>query len=216
MSIYVAAVVMGLMSGGHCIGMCGPLVLALPVDEDSRWRSVIYRVVYNFGRIAVYAGMGILVGLTAAGLELKLLQKHVAHIAGAILILVSVLQLLPFFHLDFLSGLHAKLSAVMRKLAPRAGAWRFWFMGMVNGFLPCGMVAAALITALSSGEISGAVLYMVFFGLGTFPLMLAASLFGIYLSPRLRRSLAVVGPLYGIGLGVLLVVRPGLIHPNCH
>lgn len=216
MTIYLTAVVMGLFSGGHCIGMCGPLVLALPVDATSRWRSVFYRVVYNFGRITIYAGMGALIGLTAAGLELKLLQKYVAHIAGAILIVVSLLQLLPFFHLNLLSVLHAKISATMRKVTPREGLWRFWFLGMVNGFLPCGMVAAALIAALSLGEVPGAVYYMLFFGLGTFPVMLAASLFGIYLSPRIRQSLAVIGPLYGIALGILLVLRPGLIHPNCH
>jgi sulfite exporter TauE/SafE len=216
MTIYLTAIVMGLMSGGHCIGMCGPLVLALPVDATSHWRSVLFRIVYNSGRITVYAGMGAVVGLTAAGLELKLLQKHVAHIAGAILITISVLQLLPFFQLNILSALHARVSAAMRRVTPREGVWRFWFLGMVNGFLPCGMVAAALIAALSLGEIPGAVFYMLLFGLGTFPLMLAASLFGVYLSPKVRRSLAVVGPLYGIALGVLLVVRPGLIHPNCH
>lgn len=216
MTIYLSALVMGFFSGGHCIGMCGPLVLALPVVDGSRWRSVIYRVVYNSGRIVVYAGMGAVVGLTAAGLELKILQKQVANLAGALLILISALQLLPLFHLGFLTVVHAKLSAVMRRITPREGLLRFWFLGMVNGFLPCGMVAAALVAALSLGEVSGSVFYMLLFGLGTFPLMLAASLFGVYLSPKLRRGLAVIGPLYGIALGVLLLLRPSLIHPNCH
>jgi uncharacterized protein len=77
-------------------------------------------------------------------------------------------------------------------------------------------VTAALAASLAAADFSGSALYMLFFGLGTFPVMLAASLFGIYLSPAAKRVLSFFGPLYGVALGILLLLRPGLMLPHCH
>ena len=216
MSFLLSAAALGFFSSGHCLGMCGPLVLALPVSEKSPFLSVAYRVIYNAGRILTYAFLGAAIALAGLTLSLGGLQAKVSYIAGGLVIVFSLIQLMPFFHSRFFSALHARIARLFSGFIRSPSFMRFFALGGVNGFLPCGMVTAALAASLAADGFSGSSLYMVFFGLGTFPAMLAASLFGIYLSPRIRRVLTVVGPMYGLLLGTLLLVRPSLILPHCH
>jgi len=206
---------MGFLSGGHCLGMCGPLVLALPVSEDRVWISVFYRVIYNFGRVFTYTILGGIAGAVAALFSLQVLQARVAQIAGALLILLALLQLLPHIHLGFLSRAHAFIARTIAPLLRNAGRGRFFLLGMLNGILPCGMVAAALLVSIAAETWLSGIAYMAVFGAGTFPLMLLASVFGIYLSGRMRQVVSWAGPLYAIALGILLLLRPALIAPHC-
>ncbi|MBX3722256.1 MAG: sulfite exporter TauE/SafE family protein [Turneriella sp.] len=215
MSFLLSAAALGFFSGGHCLGMCGPLVLALPVHDSRPFFSVAYRVVYNLGRVFTYAALGAAVGGAGLLFSLRGYQTRVSYIAGALLIVFAIVQLMPFLHLAFFSALHARIAGFFRGFIGKPGVMRFFALGSVNGFLPCGMVTSALAASLAAGDPAGSTLYMVFFGLGTFPVMLAASLFGIYLSPRLKKSLAVLGPLVSLALGILLLWRPALLIPHC-
>ncbi len=215
MSFFASAVVMGFFSGGHCLGMCGPLVLALPVDDGRVWISVFYRVIYNLGRILTYALLGGIAGLVAALFSLQLLQARVAQVAGVLLLCVAVLQLLPHFRVAFFTRAHAAVAKSIAPLLRRAGNGRFFVLGMLNGLLPCGMVAAALMVSIAAESWLSGVGYMLAFGAGTFPLMLLASVFGIYLSGRVRQVMSWLAPLYAIALGVLLLLRPALVAPHC-
>lgn len=216
MSFLLSAAALGFFSTGHCLGMCGPLVLALPVHETRPLISVGYRVVYNLGRIFTYAALGASVGVAGMIFSLRGFQAKVSYAAGALLILFALVQLMPFVHLAFFSRLHARIAGFFRRFTGKPGIARFFAMGSVNGFLPCGMVTSALAASLAAAEPGGSTLFMIFFGLGTFPSMLAASLFGMYMSPRLRRSLALIGPLFSLALGILLLWRPALLVPHCH
>lgn len=206
---------MGFFSGGHCLGMCGPLVLALPVDERRVWVSVIYRVIYNLGRIVTYGALGGVTGLVAVLFSLQALQARVAQTAGVLLITVAVLQLLPHLRFPVFARVHAAVAKQVAPLLRGAGTGRFFLLGILNGLLPCGMVAAALMVSLAAENWLSGVGYMLTFGAGTFPLMLLASVFGIYLSGRVRQVMAWLGPLYAIALGVLLLFRPALVAPHC-
>jgi sulfite exporter TauE/SafE len=214
-SFFASALVMGFLSGGHCLGMCGPLVLALPVSEGRVWVSVFYRLVYNFGRVFTYTILGGIAGAVAVLFSLQVLQARVAQIAGALLILLAVLQLLPQIRFGFLSRAHAFIAKGLAPLLRNAGQGRFLLLGMLNGILPCGMVAAALLVSIAAETWLSGIAYMAVFGLGTFPLMLLASVFGIYLSGRVRQVMSWLGPLYAIALGVLLLLRPALVAPHC-
>lgn len=221
MSLFLTAVAMGVFSGGHCLGMCGPLVLALPASESSAQRSpftaaVASRVVYNFGRIFTYMLLGALTGLIGTAASVKGLQKYVSYAAGSLLILVSLLQLNPIGQFQMLTGVQNYVRGFVTRFARNAGPGRFLVLGIANGFLPCGMVAIALMASFAAGTSQDGILYMFYFGLGTFPLMLAASLFGIYIRPKLRRFLSVAGPIYGVALGLLILLRPAWILPNCN
>jgi uncharacterized protein len=71
-TLAIVAVSMGLMSGGHCLGMCGPLVLALPVNSTSTAASVLYRITYNLGRITTYVALGAIAGITGVALGVNI------------------------------------------------------------------------------------------------------------------------------------------------
>lgn len=215
MSLFLTALVMGVFSGGHCLGMCGPLVLALPVSEKGFGSALAARILYNTGRIFTYVLLGAIVGSLGAAANLKGFQKYLSYIAGSLLILISLLQLTPLLQIHFLSRAQAGLRNLLTRAAGKSGPGRFTLLGVANGFLPCGMVAMALMASIAAGTLKDGMLYMFFFGLGTFPLMLAASLFGVYLKPKLRGFLTVAGPIYGIALGILLLLRPGWILPDC-
>jgi len=215
MSLYLAAVAMGFFSGGHCLGMCGPLVLALPVAENKFSLSLLWRVLYNLGRIVTYILMGTIVGILGVGFTLGSAQATVARAAGGLLVAVALVQLIPFLNVAWFSKAHAKLTQSFSRLWQSRSPQRFFLLGMLNGFLPCGMVAAALMVAFSATNVIESATFMAFFGLGTLPLMLAASVFGIYLSAKVRKAIAIIGPLYAIAVGILLLLRPALIHPRC-
>lgn len=215
MIFYVSSFLMGVFSGGHCLGMCGPLVLALPVDEKSVWKSVWLRIVYNSGRVFMYTLLGALTGSVAWLFDLPKLQANIATASGLLLIAVALFQLMPQFRLGVFSRLHAALFKVVSPLIQKGGVLRFWVLGMLNGVLPCGMVAGALMVSIAAQNLGMSMLSMFFFGLGTFPLMLIFSMMGIYLSARVRKTLSWAGPLYAIVLGVLLLLRPALVAPHC-
>lgn len=214
MSFFFSALVMGVLSSGHCLGMCGPLVLALPVNEKFSL-SVFYRVFYNIGRVFSYAVLGALVGFMTLVLQVQQLQAALAQLAGIFLITIALVQLFPGIRIGFLSRLHSAIVAYLAPLLQQAGRKRFFVLGMLNGILPCGMVAAALVVSLAAESWLSGVAYMLIFGLGTFPLMMLASIFGIYLSGKVRRMIAWLGPIYAAALGMLLLARPGLIVPHC-
>lgn len=215
MTFFITALVMGFFSSGHCLGMCGPLVLALPVGERGPGVAIFYRILYNFGRIATYAALGAVAGLVGAALSIRALQSQIAWIAGSLLVTVAIFQLLPRLRIDFLSRMHRRLGQKISPLLHNAGPGRFLTLGALNGLLPCGMVAAALMVSIAAATVSESIAYMAIYGLGTFPMMLAASLMGFYIAPRVRKLIAVAGPFYSLGLGVMLILRPALIAPHC-
>jgi len=215
MTFFASALVMGFFASGHCLGMCGPLVLALPPGDGNFSKAVYLRVLYNLGRISTYAMLGALAGLAGAVLTLEVAQAKVAWVAGGMLICIAILQILPRINMIFFSRFYFFISRSISPHLKNAGAGRFLALGLLNGFLPCGMVAAALVVSIAAETPAEGVLYMAVYGLGTLPMMLTASLMGFYLAARTKRVLSVIGPLYSIVLGVLLIVRPGLIAPHC-
>lgn len=172
---YLSAFGMGLATSLHCLGMCGPLALALPTGEQNPY---IGRTLYNTGRIITYSAFGAIAGLFGEGFALVGYQQMLSIICGVILISYFVLNRytkwefikfkLPFT--QFLSPLLAKYIQ-----APPTYT-RLLVFGILNGALPCGAVYIALAAALGTGNVVNAILFMILFGAGTFPLMYIISL----------------------------------------
>ncbi len=215
MTFAVSAFVMGLLASGHCLGMCGPLVLALPHGNGSLGLAILYRLVYNLGRITTYAALGLIAGFAGKALVLQIAQAQLARLAGALLITVAVLQILPRFQIRLFSQWYGAFTRYLSPKIQHMGSGRFLLLGMLNGFLPCGMVAAALVVSVAAATPVEALGYMAIYGAGTLPMMLAASLMGLYLAARTRKILTLLGPAYGLALGLLLFLRPGLVAPHC-
>lgn len=195
-----------LLGSAHCAGMCGPLALALPPTGESRVGFLAGRIAYNLGRVATYALLGALFGLLGQTLALAGLQRWVSLAAGAI-ILISVLlapRLGPAVPLTRgVNWLKAALGSLLRRRALSS----LFGVGVLNGLLPCGLVYAACAGATASGSFVTGVQYMVLFGLGTMPMMLAFSFVGQKLHLVLRFKLQRLIPVSLAFVGALLLLR---------
>ena len=212
MTLWIAFMT-GLIGSAHCAGMCGPLALALPVTGDTRAAFAAGRVAYNLGRLVTYSLLGAFFGLLGRGFAVAGLQRWVSLIAGA-----AILIGLATSRSNLGLGAPATrivgwLKSGLGQLLRRRTFGALFAIGLLNGFLPCGLVYAACAGAVTTGSIAAGMLYMIVFGLGTVPMMLALSLAGqklqLALRFRLQRlipySLALVGALLllrGMGLGI--------------
>lgn len=199
------ALVLGLMSSLHCIGMCGPLALALPVHSMSPAKRMASVLGYHAGRISVYSTLGLLSGLLGWGIYLAGYQQILSVVLGLALI-VGFLFSMAGSRFSFVShpaGFFRKsFGSLWKKRSPIA----LLFSGMLNGLLPCGMVYIALAAAVSAGSAARGALFMATFGLGTLP-----ALFLVYILasgfPQIRIRFQRVTPIVGIVVGCLLVIR---------
>ncbi|MGE3311344.1 MAG: sulfite exporter TauE/SafE family protein [Limisphaerales bacterium] len=209
------AFILGIVGGLHCAGMCGPLMLALPVVGRTRARFVAGRLAYQSGRIGVYAGLGALFGTLGHTLMLAGVQRWVSLALGFV-ILAGLLVSPRLLQFPLLVTGVGRLKRLMAGYLNRRTLPAMTVLGALNGLLPCGLVyAACAAAAASEGTLAGAT-YLFVFGLGTTPMMLGISLSGrvVPVAVRLRlRHLAPVSMglvagllvLRGLGLGIPLV-----------
>lgn len=203
------------MGSAHCAGMCGPLALALPHWGRSQASFVSGRVLYNLGRIITYGFIGGILGILGQGVNLIGLQRWVSLGLGAAILLGLIVAPRFVRYTPIVRGVDW-LKARLGILIQRRGATAMFGIGLLNGLLPCGLVYVAAAAAVTTGSPLAGMEYMLAFGLGTVPMLLAISLLGpkvqFTLRLRLQRlipvSLAIIGALLvlrGLGLGI-----PGL------
>lgn len=209
--IYVwSALSLGLISNFHCLGMCGPIALAIPVKSSSAGARISSILLYNTGRIFTYAILGGIFGIFGQGLFLMGIQQQLSMILGAIIVISAVMILLNR-KLDFtdklLKGKLLKLQQGMAKYLRKQGYANNFVLGLLNGLLPCGLVYFALVGALATGHIESGILFMVMFGVGTLPVMILLPWIKDYLSNSFRHSLQKAIPVMLIVFGGLLIAR---------
>jgi sulfite exporter TauE/SafE len=185
------AFIIGLVGSLHCVGMCGPIALALPVSFSTRFSLALSRLLYNLGRVVTYSLLGALFGLLGKGFVLAGLQQVLSIALGAMLLFMvftsfnSESKLLSFGPLNKLAG-HVKIA--LGKLLGTSTQSSLFTLGLLNGLLPCGFVYLGIFGALNTGGVLSGMLYMALFGLGTLPLMFAVSLMSSLVSIRVRVS----------------------------
>ncbi len=209
-SYMVAALVVGLLGSLHCIGMCGPIAVALPWRGSRRAGLVAGLLLYNLGRIITYALLGVLAGLAGEVIAGAGVQQAISIILGVLLILAAILPAVLKRRLTP-TGLFERVSRSVRQLwqkllGQRAGV-SLLAIGILNGFLPCGLVYVALAVAVTSGGLVDSVIYMALFGVGTTPVMFATALAGKLVGVGIRRWLVRLLPIGLLILGTLLLLR---------
>ena len=206
---YSEALLIGLTGSLHCIGMCGPLALALPVSRGNILQRIIGSFIYNSGRVITYGVLGIIAGLLGNRIAAAGIQQWVSIIIGSIMIL-SVL--LPFIFRSFnISAFYARITAFIPKTLGRLmrnGSYlNLGIIGLLNGLLPCGLVYMALAGAVQQVHILHGIIYMIVFGFGTFATMLFIPIVGKLLSQALRKQLRFIIPVVIVLLGTLFILR---------
>jgi uncharacterized protein len=204
------AFIIGLAGNFHCLGMCGPIAMALPGSGAARQKAPLGKLLSNGGRIITYSLLGLLAGLFGQSLALTTSQQHLSVGVG---IMMLLFVLVPGRHTQKLNVFKplARFTAAIKKqfsiLFQKRSFFAMFLTGLLNGLLPCGLVYAALAGAIATGYATEGMAYMAFFGLGTLPLMLGISVAGQYISLEWRRKLTKVTPVFTVILAVLFILR---------
>lgn len=198
-----SAFFLGVLGSFHCVGMCGPLALALPLHELGTFRRVLAIAGYHGGRIAVYAFAGAFFGIFGRGVYLAGWQQEFSIVIGVLLVFFTLFSRFSF---GGLAGLRPLQKVIMRLWHnPRPA--KFVLLGMANGLLPCGMVYLAIAGALTRASIPESAAFMACFGAGTLPLLLLLQYTGLRIALPARAGLRRVIPFVTIVVGLLLILR---------
>jgi sulfite exporter TauE/SafE len=221
---YLIAPAVGLLSGLHCLGMCGGIVGALTFSLPERVRRdptrlLLYLVAYNAGRILSYAAAGAVLGwagaLIFAAADAGPAAVLLRSVAAAVTVAVGLYIAGWFPRLAWIERIGEpvwrRLEPIGRRLLPVSTLPRALLYGAVWGWLPCGLVYAMLIAAPAQSGAGAGALYMGLFGLGTLPVLFGSGL----LAGRLRhlgraRAPRTVGGLAVVGLGVFTLLSQGI------
>lgn len=204
------AFIFGLISSFHCVGMCGPIALMLPVDRDNQAKKAIQIIIYHLGRLTAYGSIGLVFGLVGRGLYLAGMQQRLSIFIGVAMILVILIPEKVFARYNFSKPvfvLISKVKATLGKQFKNKSYKSLFTIGLLNGFLPCGMVYVALFGAIAMQNEGFGVLYMLLFGLGTIPMMSSVVYLQSFLTVPVRNRIQKVIPYVAVIMGILFVLR---------
>ncbi len=202
-----AAFLMGLVGSMHCIGMCGPL--AIVANRIGHGQNVVNSIVYNASRISIYILLGLLFGLLGQLALVSGLQKWLSVSLGALIILLSLTLIIKPQLNNYLTGQFSFAFRMLSKLnrPGEKGLRSTALLGVINGFLPCGLVYMAIAGALIQTDLFSAAGFMLFFGLGTLPMMFSLTLSGNKLLDLVRGNYKRVLSFGLFSFGLFLVYR---------
>lgn len=208
-ALLISALVLGAAGSAHCIGMCGPIALAVPSPGTSWSARLASTLILNAGRVFTYVLIGAAFGAFGRGAQLIGLQQGVSVAAGIALLATVVLPGLlerwsPAGRLSLLiARLRGNLARNLQRTAPEA----LFLTGALNGLLPCGLVYGAALGATATGGVLQGALFMALFGMGTWPALIGLRMSGHMVGARTRGLLRRISPAIVTGLAVLMILR---------
>ncbi|MBT7095045.1 MAG: sulfite exporter TauE/SafE family protein [Bacteroidetes bacterium] len=208
MEIYISALVLGLMGSFHCVGMCGPIAISLPLKGNNYGQKILGGSLYNLGRTFTYGIMGGFFGLIGQGFQMIGFQKWISIVMGALMVMSiitpAIFRKANIGNNDFLTG---PLRKAIGRLFTNRSYGGLFVIGLLNGLLPCGLVYLAIAGAIGTGNAISGVLYMLLFGLGTLPMLLAINLAGNIVSLSFRNRINNVIPYLVVVIGLIFILR---------
>jgi len=203
------AFIMGLTGSLHCVGMCGPLALSLPVSHSDNLSRFAGGTLYNLGRILSYSILGLIFGSIGKLIISSHWQSRLSLVLGVLILLYLFVpkRYLHFSKPTVLNKPFLALRKQLGKLFQSKNLSSLFFIGILNGLLPCGLVYLALTSSVITGNSLNGALFMSFFGLGTFPAMMATIILGNYLNQQIRLKINKAVPVLLFVMATLLVLR---------
>jgi len=189
-----AAFLVGLLGGGHCVGMCGGIVGAVTMTLPGSKPKFPFLLSYNLGRIGSYTLAGVMAGAVGASsffLEHVLPVEKVLYALASLMLVLLGLYLAGIWRvltrLEALGGrLWQRLQPYSRRLLPVKTLPQSFLLGVLWGWLPCGLVYSVLVAAVASGSLWQGGLLMLAFGVGTLPALLAMGMTAVRLKSLLQ------------------------------
>jgi len=208
--VIISGFTLGAAGSLHCVGMCGPLSLALPTYHLSKPKKFLSLLLYQFGRIITYSLLGLIFGLAGRRIYVSGYQQGFSIILGSIVLMFAAIYFIQkhSVHLSFLDRFYLFIQKMISKLL-RSGTRpsNFLIMGIANGLLPCGMVYIAIAGALALTKVNDSVLFMAMFGAGTLPAMMAVAYASQMINIEVRQLFRKAVPVFITIMGVILILR---------
>jgi hypothetical protein len=204
------AFIFGLISSLHCIGMCGPIAMMLPVDRNNPAKKVTQIITYHLGRLSAYATIGLVFGLLGKGFFLAGFQQKLSIFIGFAMILTILIPERVFMKYNFskpVFRLISKIKVTLGNQFKNKSYQSLFTIGLLNGFLPCGMVYVALFGAIAMQSAGFGILYMILFGLGTVPMMSSVVYLNSFLTISIRNKIQKAIPYTAVFIGFLFILR---------
>ena len=210
MLYYLTAITIGLMGSLHCIGMCGPIAMAVPLNVEGKAYRFLGSFNYLFGKAITYSLLGLFSGAFAKMLVLTGFQRYISLLTGVLILSVFILQKVGNGNLG-LARLNYQWVGLLKqqfnKFLQEKNLISAFLIGLINGVLPCGLVYIALAGAVGAGGWWQSMLYMFLFGLANMPLMFVLMIFKNKLSLSFRGLFQKAIPTFTVILAVLLIIR---------
>lgn len=206
----ISGLTLGAAGSLHCVGMCGPLSLALPTFHLSRTKQFFSLLIYQSGRVITYSLIGLLFGLAGRRIYISGYQRWFSIGLGILVLALALIYYLQkkTIHLSFFNRFYMYVQRLIgRILKNNKGILGFLWLGMANGLLPCGLVYVAVAATLSFSELTESVSFMAFFGLGTLPAMMIVGMAGSMIKPEARQLMRKAVPVFVTLMGVVLILR---------
>lgn len=207
MIFLISSFFLGLAGSFHCIGMCGPIALALPLSRKSPVHTLIGILTANIGRITTYTFLGFLIGSIGFSLHLFRLFQVLSILFGIGLIAIAWRKHW-LKHVEFRTPRFQRwVSRMMSRLLRQSGSLKLFGIGLLNGLLPCGMIFLALTNALLAENPIGSASAMAAFGAGTLPALVGVGFFAQRINQTFRLKLTTAFPYFLSLIGVLVILR---------
>lgn len=208
-TVIIAGLSLGIISSAHCMGMCGPLSLALPITHLNPAKKLFALLLYNIGRVTTYALMGLVFGWMGRKIYLAGFQQKFSIVLGvAVIFLVAQYYVFKKNHQPaIIKSIYQPVQQWIFTLWRNPAKANYVLLGMANGLLPCAMVYIAIAGALSTTEVSDAVLFMAMFGMGTLPAMILFTYAGSFLKVSARNNIKKAMPFLLTTMALLLILR---------
>jgi sulfite exporter TauE/SafE len=205
----LAAISLGFLGSFHCVGMCGPIALTIPVNRKSFFSVISGSAVYNLGRITTYALMGLLFGLIGQGVALAGWQSLLSIVLGSLILILLFLPKISLIPMKLGTVMHF-LESLKSKIRTLFGIHTFrslFFIGFLNGLLPCGLVYLGIAGSVATGDALKGALFMAAFGLGTFPAMMTVTMIRDRINISFREKIRKTIPVFVGMMAILLILR---------
>jgi len=204
MGFLIAAISLGLLGSFHCIGMCGPIALALPVHNKPPLVKYTLIFLYNLGRIITYSVLGVLAGIVGKSFIFAGLQQVLSVSVG--------IALLVYVFIPFRNGVSGYpfflwIRTSFERVFSMGSRSSLFLVGLLNGLLPCGLVYVGLAGAVATGDLLKGALFMAGFGLGTFPMMILVPVSGGLITMPVRKKIRKAIPVVIAVMAVFLILR---------
>lgn len=222
-----AALLAGLLGSAHCLGMCAGIsgLFAVNTGVATLRSELPFAITYNLGRVLSYSLLGVIVGAFGSVIikASPAIASGIRMLSGIVIILVGLKVAFDLRYLNAIERMGAtlwsRIAPAARNLVPVTTLPRALGLGLIWGWLPCGLVYSVLLIAATSADATSGALIMIAFGIGTMPAMVMTGLGAAKLSLLMRRRGTRVGlGLLIVVLGVLTIAMPvsAWLAPQAH